>query len=153
MLIVKSRNTSSTSSRYLFLGHRRCLVRGLTLSHVCLQIAKYVVALGEKVSPTDIEEGMRVGVDRNKYQIQIPLPPKIDPSVTMMTVEEKPDVTYADLGGVTEQIEKIREVVELPLLQVCLVQAWLGMVFPLFFFNSRLLTCHLAAGTVCATGH
>jgi 26S proteasome regulatory subunit T1 len=35
----------------------------------------------------------------------------------MMTVEEKPDVTYADLGGVTEQIEKIREVVELPLLQ------------------------------------
>ncbi|GFZ04364.1 regulatory particle triple-A 1A [Actinidia rufa] len=56
--------------------------------------AKYfVVGLGDKVSPTDIEEGMRVGVDRNKYQIQIPLPPKIDPSVTMMTVEEKPDVT------------------------------------------------------------
>lgn len=25
---------------------------------------------------------------------QIPLPPKIDASVTMMTVEEKPDVTY-----------------------------------------------------------
>ena len=43
---------------------------------------------------TDIEEGMRVGVDRQKYQIQIPLPPKIDASVTMMTVEEKPDVTY-----------------------------------------------------------
>lgn len=37
---------------------------------------------------------MRVGVDRQKYQIQIPLPPKIDASVTMMTVEEKPDVTY-----------------------------------------------------------
>jgi 26S proteasome regulatory subunit T1 len=35
------------------------------------QMAKYVVALGEKVSPTDIEEGMRVGVDRNKYQIQV----------------------------------------------------------------------------------
>jgi len=33
-------------------------------------------------------------VDRQKYQIQIPLPPKIDPSVTMMTVEEKPDITY-----------------------------------------------------------
>lgn len=80
------------------------------------QIAKFVVGLGEKVAPTDIEEGMRVGVDRNKYQIQIPLPPKIDPSVTMMTVEEKPDVTYSDVGGSKEQIEKIREVVELPLL-------------------------------------
>eukprot|EP01116_Phalansterium_solitarium_P021337 TRINITY_DN659_c0_g1_i1.p1 TRINITY_DN659_c0_g1~~TRINITY_DN659_c0_g1_i1.p1 ORF type:complete len:429 (-),score=157.27 TRINITY_DN659_c0_g1_i1:248-1534(-) len=80
------------------------------------QIAKFVVGLGDKVSPTDIEEGMRVGVDRNKYQIQIPLPPKIDPTVTMMTVEEKPDVTYKDVGGSKEQIEKLREVVEMPLL-------------------------------------
>jgi len=54
-------------------------------------IAKFVVGLGEKVSPTDIEEGMRVGVDRQKYAIQIPLPPKIDPTVSMMTIEEKPD--------------------------------------------------------------
>jgi len=80
------------------------------------QIAKFVVGLGERVAPTDIEEGMRVGVDRNKYQIQIPLPPKIDPTVTMMQVEEKPDVTYKDIGGYKEQLEKMREVVELPLL-------------------------------------
>ncbi|WFC96432.1 26S proteasome regulatory subunit 7 [Malassezia brasiliensis] len=80
------------------------------------QIAKFVVGLGERVAPTDIEEGMRVGVDRNKYQIQIPLPPKIDPTVTMMQVEEKPDVTYSDVGGCKEQIEKLREVVETPLL-------------------------------------
>lgn len=81
------------------------------------QIAKYVVGLGDRVSPTDIEEGMRVGVDRSaKYQIHIPLPPKIDPSVTMMQVEEKPDATYAECGGADEQIKKIREVVELPLL-------------------------------------
>ena len=80
------------------------------------QIAKFVVGLGERVSPTDIEEGMRVGVDRSKYHIELPLPPRIDPSVTMMTVEEKPDVTYSDVGGCKEQIEKLREVVELPLL-------------------------------------
>jgi len=80
------------------------------------QIAKFVVGLGDRVSPTDIEEGMRVGVDRNKYQIQIPLPPKIDPTVTMMTVEEKPDITYSDIGGSKEQIEKMREVVEMPML-------------------------------------
>ena len=36
----------------------------------------------------------------------------------MMQVEEKPDVTYSDVGGCKEQIEKLREVVELPLLQV-----------------------------------
>ncbi|KAK2195722.1 bifunctional AAA+ ATPase domain/P-loop containing nucleoside triphosphate hydrolase/26S Proteasome regulatory subunit 7/AAA ATPase [Babesia duncani] len=80
------------------------------------QIAKFVVGLGEKAAAADIEEGMRVGVDRNKYKIQISLPPKIDPSVTMMTVEEKPDVTYNDVGGCKEQLEKLREVVEMPLL-------------------------------------
>ena len=53
------------------------------------QFAKFVVDLAEQVASTDIEEGMRVGVDRNKYQIHIPLPPKIDPSVTMMQVKLK----------------------------------------------------------------
>jgi 26S proteasome regulatory subunit T1 len=99
------------------------------------QVAKFVVGLGDRVSPTDIEEGMRVGcvkitriphrladvcpsVDRHNYKIMIPLPPRIDPSVTMMQVEERPSVTYADVGGCKEQIEKLREVVELPLLEV-----------------------------------
>uniref|UniRef100_A0A914DR02 26S proteasome regulatory subunit 7 n=1 Tax=Acrobeloides nanus TaxID=290746 RepID=A0A914DR02_9BILA len=80
------------------------------------QFAKFVVDLADTVAPTDIEEGMRVGVDRNKYQIHLPLPAKIDPTVTMMQVEEKPDVTYADIGGCKEQIEKLREVIETPLL-------------------------------------
>jgi len=81
------------------------------------QIAKFVVALGDNVSPMDIEEGMRVGVERaGKYQIQLPLPPKIDAAVSLMMVEEKPDVTYNDVGGSKEQIDKLREVVELPML-------------------------------------
>lgn len=81
------------------------------------QVAKYVVGLGDRVSPTDVEEGMRVGVDQTNYKIMIPLPPRIDPSVTMMQVEERPSITYADVGGCKEQIEKLREVVELPLLE------------------------------------
>lgn len=80
------------------------------------QIAKFVVGLGEKVSPTDIDEGMRVGVDRVKYAIQLPLPPKIDPTVSLMEVEDKPDVTYDDVGGSKKSLEELREVVETPLL-------------------------------------
>ena len=49
-----------------------------------------------------------MGVDRNKHAIQIPLPPRIDPTVTMMTVEEKPDVTYADIGGMDMQKQEIK---------------------------------------------
>ena len=65
-------------------------------------------------------------MDRTKYQIQIPLPPKIDASVTMMQVEEKPDVTYSDVGGCKEQIEKLREVVETPLLSVSCVKKFMN---------------------------
>lgn len=57
-------------------------------------------------------------MDRKKFQIQIPLPPKIDPSVSLMQIQEKPDVTYKDVGGCTQQIEQMREVVELPMLHV-----------------------------------
>lgn len=78
---------------------------------------KYVVKLASHVAPEDIEEGMRVGIlsGYGKLEIEIPLPPRLDPSVSMMQVEDKPDVAYADVGGAKEQIESIREVVELPL--------------------------------------
>ena len=80
------------------------------------KIAKYVVDLSDQLSPTDVEEGMRVGVEKKKYKIALPLPPKIDPSVSLMTVEERPDVTYNDIGGYKEQLDQLREVLELPLL-------------------------------------
>lgn len=34
----------------------------------------------------------------------------------MMTIEEKPDITYSDMGGLKDQLEQLREVVELPML-------------------------------------
>ena len=80
------------------------------------QMAKYVVDIHENLSPTDVEEGMRVGIEKKKYKISLPLPPKIDAGVSLMTVEEKPDVTYSEIGGYKEQIDKLREVLELPLL-------------------------------------
>jgi 26S proteasome regulatory subunit T1 len=84
-------------------------------------LGKFVVGLDKELAPTDIMEGMRVACEdphtiQTKIQIKVPLPPRIDPTVTMMQVEDKPDVTYNDIGGAKEQIEKIREVVEMPLL-------------------------------------
>lgn len=79
-------------------------------------LAKYIVDLDPKLSPTDIEEGMRIGVDKKKYRIALPLPPKIDPSVSLMTVDERPNVSYDDIGGYKDQLEQLKEVVETPLL-------------------------------------
>jgi len=80
------------------------------------QYAKFITKCGDKVSPTDIEEGMRVGVEMQKMRIMMPLAPPIEAAVSLMQIEEKPDVTYKDIGGCKEQIEKIREVVELPMI-------------------------------------
>lgn len=80
------------------------------------QMAKFIVGKRKNLDISALEEGMRVGVDRMKYTIVKPLPRKIDASVTLMQVEEKPDVTYDDVGGCKEEIEKIKEVVEMPLI-------------------------------------
>ena len=40
----------------------------------------------------------------------------IDPTISMMEVEDKPDVTYDDIGGATESLKLLREVVEIPIL-------------------------------------
>ncbi|ELP86271.1 26S protease regulatory subunit, putative [Entamoeba invadens IP1] len=80
------------------------------------EYARFVAGKSAKVDKDSIQDGTRIGVDRGRYEIKMALPPKIDPSVSVMQVEEKPDVTYKDIGGCKEQIERIREVVELPML-------------------------------------
>lgn len=80
------------------------------------QMAKFIVGKSKKLEASEIQKGMRVGVDRMKYSVVYPLPRKIDASVTLMQVEERPEVSYNDIGGCKDEIEKIREVVEEPLL-------------------------------------
>ena len=53
-----------------------------------------MVGLGDKLAPGDVEEGMRVGVDQQRLCIQLPLPTRLDSAVSMMHLEERPDVTY-----------------------------------------------------------
>jgi 26S proteasome regulatory subunit T3 len=43
------------------------------------------------------------------------LPNEADSSISMMQMTEKPDVSYADIGGLDVQKQEIREAVELPL--------------------------------------
>lgn len=50
-----------------------------------------------------------------------------------MQVEEKPDVTYSDVGGCKEQIEKLREVVETPLLHVSNLQIEASIILEVFW--------------------
>ena len=78
--------------------------------------AKYVTRLAPHLSPTDVDEGTRVGLDRRDYRIQIPLPARLEACVSMMEVVKRVDSGYDNVGGCEEQLRAIREVVELPLL-------------------------------------
>ena len=43
------------------------------------------------------------------------LPPESDSSITMLQADEKPYISYADIGGLDIQKQEMREAVELPL--------------------------------------
>mmetsp|Transcript_67905 Transcript_67905/g.102429 ORF Transcript_67905/g.102429 Transcript_67905/m.102429 type:complete len:396 (-) Transcript_67905:580-1767(-) len=57
----------------------------------------------------------RVGLRSDTYFIHKILPPKKDPLVSLMKVENVPLSTYEMIGGLDLQIEQIKEVIELPM--------------------------------------
>ena len=62
----------------------------------------------------DLEPGDRVTVNNN-LAITGKLEKETDARAQAMQVEESPSVTYEDIGGINEQIQEVRETVEMPL--------------------------------------
>jgi 26S proteasome regulatory subunit T3 len=56
-----------------------------------------------------------VALHRHSNALVDTLPPESDSSIAILEQSEKPDVTYADIGGLDTQKQEIREAVELPL--------------------------------------
>ncbi|WP_255195149.1 proteasome-activating nucleotidase Pan2 [Halorarius litoreus] len=65
--------------------------------------------LGDK-----LEAGDRVAIN-DSFAVQTILDNETDARAQAMQVETKPDVTYADIGGIDEQVQEVREAVEDPL--------------------------------------
>lgn len=62
----------------------------------------------------DVQAGDRVAVSES-FAIETQLETQMDARAQAMEVEEKPSVTYDDIGGLTDQIRDVRETVEMPL--------------------------------------
>ena len=62
----------------------------------------------------DLEPDARVAVN-NSLSIVKTLDDETDVRARVMQVDRSPDVTYGDIGGIEEQIEEVRETVEMPL--------------------------------------
>ena len=62
-----------------------------------------------------LEPGARVALNQNNLTVVNVFPAKKDKDISAMEIDEKPDVTYADIGGLDTQITEIKETVELPI--------------------------------------
>ncbi|RLG37793.1 proteasome-activating nucleotidase [Methanosarcinales archaeon] len=76
---------------------------------------RFVVNYSQFLNRRDIQPGVQVALNQQSLSVIGVLPSQKDPFVYGMEVIEAPDVTYEMIGGLKEQIEEIREVVELPL--------------------------------------
>ncbi|MCJ7607367.1 MAG: proteasome-activating nucleotidase, partial [Thermoplasmata archaeon] len=75
----------------------------------------FVVNTSDYVSPELLEAGARVALNKQTLAVMGVLPPSLDPIVVGAEIISKPDTSYADIGGLQEQIIEIREAVEDPL--------------------------------------
>jgi proteasome regulatory subunit len=74
-----------------------------------------VVQVTSNIDPKKLRPGMVVGLNSRGSAIVEVLPDRFDPIVKAMEVIEKPNVTFSDIGGLSEQIREVYEAVVLPL--------------------------------------
>lgn len=79
---------------------------------------EYVVKSTQKVRENKVFTGTNVALNQRSFSVVDTLPTTNDPQVKgMELLESLPNISYDDIGGLDEQIQEIRETVELPLLK------------------------------------
>jgi len=76
---------------------------------------EYYVGIMSFVDRSQLEPGCTVLMHNKGNQIVGILNDEADPAISVMKVEHSPSETYADVGGLEQQVQEIKEAVELPL--------------------------------------
>jgi 26S proteasome regulatory subunit T6 len=76
---------------------------------------KYIVEVADDIEMSDLKPNLRVALRNDSYKLHKILPSKVDPLVSLMKVEKVPDSTYEMVGGLDEQVKRVKEVIELPI--------------------------------------
>jgi len=76
-----------------------------------------IVQIDPRVDRSKLVPGVSVALTQRNSAVVRVLPGREDPLVRALEVIEKPNVRYSDIGGLSEQIRELREVVELPLVK------------------------------------
>ncbi len=77
---------------------------------------QFVVQIASHIKKEELTPGVRVGLHQQSLAILEVFPKPQEAYIRAMEVIERPTVQYSDIGGLEEQIQEIRETVELPLL-------------------------------------
>jgi 26S proteasome regulatory subunit T4 len=76
---------------------------------------RYVVGSRSKLDKTKLKQGTRVALDMSTLTIMRPMPREVDPTVFNMLHDDAKTVDFTEIGGLTDQVRELREVIELPL--------------------------------------
>lgn len=76
---------------------------------------RYVVHARPTINQANLKQGVRVSLDMTTLTIMRILPREVDPLVYNMSMENPGEASFAGIGGLTDQIRELREVIELPL--------------------------------------
>ncbi|ANZ75871.1 26S protease regulatory subunit [Komagataella phaffii CBS 7435] len=76
---------------------------------------RYIVGCRSTINRESLKQGVRVALDMTTLTIMRILPREVDPLVYNMTTFEPGEISFGGVGGLSEQIRELREVIELPL--------------------------------------
>lgn len=79
--------------------------------------SSYYVRVLSTLNREDLKPASSVALHRQSHAVVGLVPAECDSSVMNMASTERPDTTYADVGGMDIQKQEIKEAIELPLLQ------------------------------------
>jgi 26S proteasome regulatory subunit T3 len=77
--------------------------------------SNYIVRILSTIDREFLKPNSSVALHRHSNAVVGILPPEADSSISLLQANERPDVTYADVGGLDIQKQELREAVELPL--------------------------------------
>lgn len=76
---------------------------------------RYIVGCRNTIKKSNLKNGVRVSLDMTTLTIMRILPREVDPLVYNMTTFEPGEISFNGIGGLTDQVRELREVIELPL--------------------------------------
>ena len=92
------------------LDHERAIVRSSNGT-------VFQVSLNQRLDPDMLKPGTRVALNQDSLSVVEILSEAWDPMVSGAEMVEKPSITYDDVAGLDEQVESVREAIELPLVK------------------------------------